>query len=119
MKQKYYRKKPAKTYIQWWDEKQEAERLRNERQKWQREHDAKLENFMIFKEEAESFCSSRLRVSEAGDDYLLLADDDGMFEAWTYLAQYEQCVLHLNKHIPHLEIDPRIKSDTDVYSRPI
>ncbi len=114
VKKQYYRRKPAKTYTQWWDEKQEAERLRTERRKWEDERDARIQNLMLYKEEAEDVCGDRI-VQIDGKDVLQMREGDrNLMAVWGYRDLYQDTVLQLKKHIPNLEHDPRIIPDVEI-----
>ena len=118
MKKTYYRRKPAKTHTQWWDEKREAERLRKERRKWEDERDARIQNLMLYKEEAEDVCGDRI-VQKDGKNVLQMREGDtDLMVIWGILSFYENTVTQLQSHIPNLEYDHRIKSDLHVVTCP-
>jgi len=114
MKKGYYRRKQQKTFIQWWDEKQKAEKLQRERNRKQREHDERLQMLMTYKEEAEDLLSDRI-ISQGGQDvYQMPPEHKNLMKVWEIRSWYPDFISELQRHIPNLEYDPRITNELRV-----
>ena len=114
MKKGYYRRKQQKTFIQWWDEKQKAEKLQRERNRKQREHDERLQMLMTYKDEAEDLLSDRI-ISQGGQDvYQMSPEHKNLMKVWEIRSWYPDFISELQRHIPNLEYDPRITNELQV-----
>jgi len=109
----HYKTRTWKPHHIWWAEKKAAERRAKERYEWEAARDESIQCAMLFKERAEDFCSCRI-TEIAGANILQLREGDDPFEAFTCVADYEHAIIRLQRHIPHLEFDPRIVSDLQV-----
>ena len=114
MKKGYYHRKPRKTFIQWWDEKQKAEKLQSERNRKQREHDERLQMLMSYKEEAEDLLSERIITQNGKDVYQMPEEDKNMMKVWEILSWYPDLVIELQRSIPNVEYDSRIVDGLEI-----